>query len=171
MRQLKLSSALASLAVLIAATLITVGHRSPALPGLDTPFAPTATLFCFGLNAPAALLTIPAIWSSLPRFEYLGFSASEWCFLIGVALTWFTVGLAFQFRRSLSHPYWRWISRLLSLLAGIVLAYQSRLVYSQPYNNPFGNKVEFALFILWTIVLLLYFLGFPRYRTNQAVVA
>lgn len=153
-----------ALAFLLAATLLAIGHQASVAGGerFDTPYVPTVTLLCLGLNAPATLLMIPAAFNLLRQWSFLGFADSEWYFLLGVAVTWFTVG------RTLNRPLidsgreiLRWVLRIVLVLLATWLVYaglfQTRM---QPYNNPFGNKLEATLFMLWAIVLLMYCLRF-----------
>jgi hypothetical protein len=144
-------------AVIISTILLIAGHRVQGPLGLDTPYVPTVTLVSFGMTAPASLLTIPAVWRLLPSWHSSQLGNNEIYFVIGAALTWFIVAITWQ-RRGRTIPkrnaLW-WTSHAGVLFIAAELAYQSRFIYSQPTNNPVGNKIEFALFSLWVIALTL----------------
>lgn len=181
MRQIRLRLVLPIIAVLFAGILFELGRRETGPPGLDL-FAPTANMFCYGVNAPAVLLTIPynllVQWYVdrqviMPWFNWrlLGFFSSDWVFFLAVALTWFLVGRELdRYRYSKSVPSARFgirnllVSALLTS-AGLYLAYAAVFeIWGQPGNNPLGNKVEAILFLTWSLLLLIRALLGPRIR-------
>lgn len=98
MRRLRLAIVLPIAQVLIAGALFAWGHQQWHTGGL---FVPPARLFCFALNAPAVFF-----WMLLDLFpggnapDIFGLYFDEVVVLVGVAITWFSVGRDLDIWRS-----------------------------------------------------------------------
>jgi hypothetical protein len=98
MRKLGLRFILPAAQLALALILLYWGNHTKAPPHSDTPFTPSVTLICFGINAPALLLLALGAWIGTPRMDKApvmlsGFGLDEWFFFAGVILCWYLVGL------------------------------------------------------------------------------
>lgn len=174
MRKLRFTLLLPAIQLLGAVLLLEWGRRILGPRGLDTVYVSTARLFCFGLNAPAILFTIPALlptYSSTANPSALdyrilessifGFSVAELSFLVGVIVLWFLVGRtidryrAFGVQQQWSKTGISVVVRVFMIILGacfFVAAVQSFNDFGR-YNNPTGNRVQATLFLVWSLVL------------------
>src|SRR6516162_5790069 len=69
MRKLGLRFILPAAQLALALILLYWGNHTKAPPHSDTPFTPSVTLICFGINAPALLLLTLGAWLGTPRMD------------------------------------------------------------------------------------------------------
>jgi hypothetical protein len=100
LRKLKLALAL-PIIQFIGATLV-LRWDGPSALG-----PPTLLLICRGLNAPALLLRVQAMWGPFSKWvpgSLAGVDTSDLLFLVGVLFTWYFVGRALDRRRAPNPP-------------------------------------------------------------------
>src|SRR6266566_27636 len=98
MRKLGLRFIIPAAQLVLALILLYWGNHTKAPPHSDTPFVPSVTLICFGINAPALFLRALGAGLGTPRMDKApvmlsGFGLDELFFLVGVVLCWYLVGL------------------------------------------------------------------------------
>lgn len=143
-------------AVGISVILLMLGSRASYPKELDTPYAPTVTLLCYGLNAPAALLTYPQVFNLLPYWRFAGFDSADYLFFAGVFVAWYGTA-AFLRQPAGSTVVIRRVMSALVFVLGLYLAYLALFrVWHYPSNNPLGNKIEGVLFLSWSCFLIIY---------------
>jgi hypothetical protein len=154
--------------VSLATFLLACGHRVTGPLRLDTPYVPTVTLVCMGINAPC-LLVRPLLFlltGLLPdhgTLDVIGFGLDEILFLATVAALWYLVArrlVAFRSRNenqlgeaTKDSLVWH----LMIAAVGTILFILGIALLRSPgrWNNPVGNKVEGILTILWALALLI----------------
>ena len=128
-------------------------------------YVPTPRLICFGLNAPALLFKFldpfswGLEWDRLPR-SLLGFDMMDLCFLLGVVVVWYLVGMALDRWRTACAPKRRGLFVTIALYVPL-LALAVLLLYlglhdlgpQQPEN--FDPPVGAYLTLLWSVALTL----------------
>lgn len=165
MPRLKFAVVLPIAQLLLAILLLQLGHQVTVPRGVDTPFAPTFTMVCIGINAPALLVKgiahfIPLrLWLS----PMLGFDMAEMLFLIGIVITWFSVGRMID-NHGLGEggP-----NRRHDLILGIALLLLAALLFAMAWppirNTPgtlAGGITAGSLCFVWSGLLL--YIGFVR---------
>jgi len=153
--------------ILLAATLLAWGHSARDPMRLDTMYVPTATLVCYGINAPIMLVRpIIGLVTRTPAghapISILGFGLDEIVFLIAVVPLWYFAARQFaEFReRKMGRPRARnavtslWPVINMVVGASLFLLGIASMRTLGRWNNPTGNMAESALFILWAFVLL-----------------
>jgi hypothetical protein len=169
MRKLGLRFILPAAQLVLALILLSWGNHTKAPPHSDTPFTPSVTPICFGINAPALLLRALGAWLGTPRMDKApamlsGFGLDEWFFLVGVILCWYLVGLWLDSRTfpQVKPDKLRIKNLVLSLLAlavGAVL-FLSTIFSNGPWTTSIGGIIEKGLIVIWSIILI----GIPSVR-------
>jgi hypothetical protein len=125
---------------------------------------PTAGLVCYGINAPAILLSKLAVYPfrmMYPPHFLSHYSLLEWAFFAGVAVVWFLVGLALDRKTARAGAevrltMGRVLRYVLLVLVGIFLFLQALQGFSLPWHqgNYWGTITESILFLAWSVVLI-----------------
>jgi hypothetical protein len=138
------------------------------LPKREYPVISHATSVYRGLNGPAVLFeglcraVLPIDRVDHPPLVFLGVSAGQILFFIGIALLWFGTGLSFDRRLgSQSHPgaewtLWRIAGNLLLLAFAITLFGGGVFAIRHGNSDPIEDHlIQGILFLGWSIVLAL----------------
>ncbi len=168
MRKLRVPLLLAVLQLSVAVALDVWASRKLPAAGVDTLYAPTGWVLCRGINAPAWLveriLTYPIPISRVDKapFTILGISLHEYFFMFLVFVLWFAIGAVWGHfwhpnasgeKLHMSSPV-----VLSMVLFGATLFVLGLFRISKPFdfNNPVGNTLQGALFVLWGLAIALF---------------
>ena len=158
MSKLKITVLFPSFQLILAAALLGWGHRAGDPVRLDTLYAPTPTLVCLGINAPALIVwpfigRLSATPLDHPPRSVFSFGFDELLFLSAVVLLWYLVAkwLLRSRERGAGRADQNKVSRvgftIGSLLIGLILLYYGSVAlwnFSR-FNNPIGTKAWGAL--------------------------
>jgi hypothetical protein len=162
-RKLRLAVALPVTQLIIAAILLSWGHRlkSGLGPHPAIFYVPTVTLVCYGISAPALLLRAALLPLSQIRFSVASLDAADLLFLSGVVVVWYFVGKAVDRRihglhsRPATVP--DVVGNLLAVVVSIILFALAVAGFgSGVLENPFGSTVEAILSMLWSLILIVW---------------
>lgn len=171
MRTIKLSVLLPSGQFLLSLGLLLLGRHYPDRQrGMDTPFAPTATMLCHGLTAPAEIFRhiasylFPTKVNSEP-FAVFGLGLDDSAFLLGVVLVWYLVGRRLETGKSPVGASDRtsrsvsFFSNTLLVLWGVYVLVVCVSTFGSPRSSPsggnfVGNAIEGILFLLWSLLMI-----------------
>jgi len=167
LRKLRFSIILPPIQFLLAVAMFEWARRVPVPRGVDTLYFPTATMVCYGINAPAIFLKLLAFpftrgAKSWPLPSIFGYGPEELAFLVGVVILWFFVGKELDRQRlgemaseNRITPR-RVLLDLLLMVFGIALFAEGLHGLHTPgkWGNYFGNIAESILFLVWSFVLI-----------------
>jgi len=163
MLKLKLTFYLPALQLALAIGLLAWGHNVREPRRLESPYVPTPTAICIGLNAPA-LVTWPLI-SRLPAtlFDHpprstFAFGTDEIIFLTAVVAAWYRAARWLGALRNTKQDGGKQVriaGHLAAAAVGIVLLAHAAILIRSPgrLNNRLGTLAEGILSLAWAIIL------------------
>ena len=164
---MKLAYVLPPVQVVLAGTFIQWGLHSHPPPGLDTFWAATPTLICYGINVPAYRLSWmldSLLYRDRFRPELPGFYFSDWLFLIGVAILWYLIGTKIDTRTKEKSRTGKIFWNLLAALYGfnlLIVICLHNVIFTDPRTgtggdgNFLGDLIFQGLWFIWSLALII----------------
>jgi hypothetical protein len=162
MNRVRLAWILPVLQLCVATGLLIWGSTVPR-PRVDTLWVPTATMICYGINAPAILFRVFVFPFYLAQYDLprlFGLGLDRFLFLVEVVIVWFLVGrglgnLRLRGGRVTLPTLGNLLHNLLLIALGVLLFLLGLVpVRGMNFNNPAGALAEGSLFILWSLCLV-----------------